>query len=107
MVSFNPSALLRAARGRAALSQRAIAAQAGTARSVVARIERGNTDPSTGTLTRILHAAGLELRCELVVKPVADSHMLADVGRILSLTPEERLIEVRNLARFERGAKRV
>jgi hypothetical protein len=32
--------------------------------------------------------------------------MLDDVARILSLTPEERLIEVRNVSRFEAAARR-
>jgi hypothetical protein len=32
--------------------------------------------------------------------------MLADVARILRLTPEERLIEVRNASRFIRAARR-
>jgi hypothetical protein len=32
--------------------------------------------------------------------------MLDDVARILSLTPEERLLEVRNVNRFEAAARR-
>lgn len=89
------------------MSQRAIAERAATAQSVVARIETGVTDPSSETLTRLLAAAGFDLRCELTPVPVVDSHMLDDVDRILSLTPEERLIEVGNLARFEAAARRV
>lgn len=84
-----------------------MAARAGTAQSVVARIETGLTDPSSDTLARLLTAAGYELRCELSPVPVVESHMLDDVKRILSLTPEDRLIEVRNLARFEAAARRV
>jgi hypothetical protein len=33
--------------------------------------------------------------------------MLDDVERILRLTPEERLLEVKNFARFEHAAHRV
>jgi hypothetical protein len=33
--------------------------------------------------------------------------MLEDVARILALTPEERLREVRNVSRFESAARRV
>jgi hypothetical protein len=33
--------------------------------------------------------------------------MLEDVARILALTPEERLREVRNVSRFEAAARRV
>jgi predicted transcriptional regulator len=99
-LNYSASHLLLAARRRAGLSQRALAHRAGTSQSVVARIEAGTTDPSSGTLQRLLAAAGFELRAELVVAGVADSHMLSDVGRILSLTPEQRLDEVRSVARF-------
>jgi transcriptional regulator with XRE-family HTH domain len=72
---------------------------------VVARVEQGQTDPSTATLARLLAAAGFELREELIPLPVADSHMLEDVARILALTPEQRLLEVRNVSRFEATAR--
>jgi transcriptional regulator with XRE-family HTH domain len=94
------------ARERAGLTQRALARRAGTAQSVVARIEQGRTDPSSATLARLLAAAGFELRAELSPLPVADTHMLGDVARILALTPEERLLEVRNVSRFEAAARR-
>jgi hypothetical protein len=64
---------------------------------VVARIERGLSDPSWETLTRLIAAAGFSLHSELALHPTADSHMLQDVARILNLTPEERLAEVRNV----------
>ena len=54
----------------------------------------------------MLAAAGYELRAELSPLPVADTHMLDDVARILALTPEERLLEVRNVSRFEAAAQR-
>jgi hypothetical protein len=73
---------------------------------VVARIEHGRSDPSTATLLRLLAAAGFELRTELTPVPVRHTHMLDDVARILSLTPEERLLEVRNVSRFEAAARR-
>ena len=99
-------ALLREARLRAGLTQRALAQRAETSQSVVARIEQGRSDPSTATLARLLAAAGFELRAELTPIAVADTHMLDDVGRILALTPEERLLEVRNVSRFEAAARR-
>ena len=104
---FSPALLLREARRRAGLSQRALAARAGTVQSVIARIEAGLTDPSSTTLNRLLAAAGFELRADLDVAAVPDSHMLADVERILSLSPEERLEEVARVARFEWSARRV
>lgn len=98
--------LLRQARTAAGVTQRELASRAGTSQSVVARVESGQTSPSTATLARLLHAAGHELRAELSPLPVVDSHMLDDVARILRLTPEQRLIEVRNLSRFLRAARR-
>jgi transcriptional regulator with XRE-family HTH domain len=99
--------LLKAARERSGLSQRALALRAGTSQSVVARIEGGRTDPGGRTLARLLAATGFEARCELGPVPVVDTHMLADVERILRLTPAERLLEVMNLSRFETAARRV
>jgi hypothetical protein len=71
---------------------------------VVARIERGQTVPGAATLERLLDAAGFELRVELRERRSAPTHMLADVARILSLTPEDRLREVANASRFISGA---
>ncbi len=98
--------LLLEARTRAGLSQRELAERARTSQSVVARIERGQTSPSWVTLAQLLIAAGFELVAELEIGPAPGSHMLADVERILSLTPEERLNEVRNMSRFLAAAQR-
>src|SRR5262245_19032508 len=106
MADLDPPRLVRQARERAGLSQRELAHRARTSQSVIARIERGATDPSAGTLRRILAAAGVELSATLVELPVRSSHMLADVARILRLTPEQRLIEVRNLSRLQAAAHR-
>jgi len=100
------SAILREARLRAGLTQRELARRARTSQSVIARIEQGRSDPSTATLARLLAAAGFELRTQLIPIAVTGSHMLDDVERILSLTPEERLLEVRNVNRFEAAARR-
>ena len=99
--------LLRDARRRAGLTQRELARRARTAQSVVARIERGRTSPTWETLTRLLAAAGFDLEAGLAVRPVRGSHMLADVPRILRLTPEQRLEEVANAARLTAGARSV
>lgn len=105
---FEPetAALLRDARTRAGLTQRELARRARTGQSVVARIERGTTSPSWETLSRLLEAAGYALDVEL--RPLAPelSHMLEDVPRILRLTPEQRLIELRNTSRFLAAARR-
>src|SRR5258705_12071653 len=105
-IGWDPGALLRTARDRAGLTQRELARRSGTSQSVVARIENGQTDPSTGTLARLLGGAGFELRTALALIPVADSHMLDDVSRILAMPPEERLREVGNVSRFAAAARR-
>jgi uncharacterized protein len=104
---LDAATLLRDARLRAGLTQRDLARRAGTSQSVVARIERGQTSPGYSTLHRLLAAAGFEVRAELALMPVVDTHMLEDVARILALSPEERLREIRNLSRFEASARRV
>jgi len=101
------AALLREARMRAGLSQRDLAKKAGTAQSVIARIERGQTSPTLETLERLLAAAGVELHASLAVKERdVRSHMLDDVSRILRLTPEQRLEELKNFSRFLYEARR-
>ncbi len=99
-------AILREARLRAGLTQRELARRAGTSQSVIARIERERSDPSSATLARLLAAAGFELRTQLTPIAVAQSHALDDVARILSLSPEQRLLEVRNVARFAAAVRR-
>jgi predicted transcriptional regulator len=89
------------------LSQRALASRAQTAQSVVARIEAGTTSPSWSTLERLLGALGFEIQADLAVRPQMDTHMLDDVTRILGLTPEQRLVELRNFDRFLKAARRV
>lgn len=104
---LHPGDLVRSGRHRVGLSQRAMAARAGTSQSVVARIETGVTDPTFATARRLLAAAGLEAVCRLEPEAILDTHMLDDVDRILALTPEARLTEVANVSRFLAGARRV
>ncbi len=103
-----PSAatLLREARTRAGLSQRGLARRAGTAQSVIARIERGQSSPTWETLERLLAAAGAEIsaRTELAV---AAGSMLYEVPGILRMTPEQRLQGVENVSDFLHRARRV
>jgi len=98
--------LLIEARQRAGLSQRALARRARTAQSVIARIESGTASPSWQTLERLLRGAGFGLSASLVPKLSGRSHMLEDVPRILRLTPEERLTELRNAARLESAVRK-
>jgi transcriptional regulator with XRE-family HTH domain len=103
----DPATLVRDARTHAGLTQRALARRARTAQSVVARIEGGLTSPSWDTLARLLAAAGFDLRAQLDARPGPRSHMLADVRRILRLSPEARLAEVGNVSRMIAAARRV
>lgn len=105
-MSNTAARLLIEARQRAGLTQRALARAAGTSQSVVARIENGAASPSWQTLERLLGRAGYAVSVTLLPNPRGRSHMLKDVPRILRLTPEERLIELRNAARFFEAAVR-
>jgi len=106
-ISEGAAALLRSARLRAGLSQRALARRARTTQSAVARIEAGATSPGWDTLVRLLRAAGFDLRSEIVPRPTARSHMMQDVDRILRLAPEDRLREVAAVSRFVAFTRRV
>ncbi len=88
------------------MSQRQLAARARTAQSVVARIELGETRPTTETLERLVNAAGFELAVSLRPRAVLDRQVLDDVPRILRLRPEDRLREVANLDRLFASARR-
>lgn len=100
------AALVRDARARAGLTQRALAQRARTTQSVVARIESGDATPRWETLLHLLRAAGFDLRAELVPRPTARSHMMQDVERILRLSPEDRLREVGAVSRFVASTRR-
>jgi len=104
--ALNPGRLVQEARRCAKLSQRELARRAGTSQSVVARIEQGQTSPGAETLARLLRSAGFDLRVDLLPRRQSGNHMLADVARILRLTPEQRLLEVRNASRFFAAARR-
>ena len=101
-----PENILLDARKRAGLSQRGLARRAGTARSVVARIELCQASPTTETLDRLVDAAGFELELTLRPKTVLDPQILDDVPRILRLTPENRPREVANIGRPFAQARR-
>ncbi|MEK7241100.1 MAG: helix-turn-helix transcriptional regulator [Gemmatimonadota bacterium] len=80
------ASVVREARKRAGLSQRALAERARTAQSVIGRIEAGLSSPSIETLARVLDAAGFELKVELSPKARPDPVIEAykhDVDRTL------------------------
>jgi transcriptional regulator with XRE-family HTH domain len=102
----DPGELTRALREQAGLTQRGLARIARTAQSVVARIELGTTSPTVDTLRRLARAAGFDIVISFEMRPVLDRAAMADVPRILSLSPEDRLREVANLSAFVAGARR-
>ena len=107
MKLFDASVMLKLARQAANLSQRELARKARTAQSVVARIELGTTNPTSATLSRLMHAAGCEIVTEVRRTRVVDPSELDDIPRILRLTPEERLLEVAQVSRFMANVRRV
>ena len=106
MLSPSASQLLLSARTGAGLTQRELARRARTSQSVIARIESGTASPSWRTLQRLIGLTGFELQATLSPKLRGRSHMLDDVERILRLTPEQRLLELRNAARLFAAATR-
>lgn len=61
----SPQDLVRAARRAAGLTQRAVAARAGTSAAAVNRYERGRAVPDLATLERVLAACGFALRLSM------------------------------------------
>lgn len=108
-------AAVREARARAVLTQRELARRARTAQSVVARVERGQTNPSLNTLMRLLAATGFGLQLELVpgaaaTDPVIEAYK-RDIDRSLlrrnlEKTVDERVRSLQALARLADEAHR-
>jgi transcriptional regulator with XRE-family HTH domain len=107
MMGSAPSRLLLAARRGAGLTQRDLARRADTSQSVIARIESGAVSPSWKTLEHLVSRTGFDLQASLGHRSRGPSHMLDDVARILRLTPEQRLLELRNAARLFAAARRI
>lgn len=89
--------VVRELRKSAGLSQRALAAKAGTSQPAVARYESGTATPSWETLQRLAAACGRRLR--LSAEPIVDPHDVELAARLLGLTPLQRL---RALSRYSR-----
>ncbi len=99
--------LLRAARARAALTQRALADRTGTPQPTIAAIESGAEDPRFATLYRLLRACGQDLD---IVRHGGEGEDVTLIREDLRLTPAERLAQAQQGARmleFLRSARRV
>jgi transcriptional regulator with XRE-family HTH domain len=84
---MNVAGDLMAARRRAGLTQREVAARAGMAQSEVARIETGVVLPRVDTLDRLLAACGQELQTRPRLGLGVDRSAIRE---LLALTPAQR-----------------
>jgi transcriptional regulator with XRE-family HTH domain len=104
--AMSAARLLRTARRRAGLSQRALAEAAGVPQSTVARIELGALSPRANTLERLLRGAGQALSTEPALGIGVDRTQMRER---LRLTPGERLrlaaADSAGLARLRRAAR--
>jgi transcriptional regulator with XRE-family HTH domain len=98
--------MVRFARSRARLTQRALAAKSGVPQETIARIERGRADPRLKTLDRLLEACGYGLEVEPRLGIGIDRTQIAE---LLRLTPGQRLALAiasdHNIVEFKRTFK--
>jgi transcriptional regulator with XRE-family HTH domain len=95
-------AIVQEARRRAGLTQRELAARAGTSQSAIARIERGRQIPSLETLQRILRACDLDLELRIVPHDTHDDDL---IDATLALSPEQRIHAVEEMTRVAAAAR--
>ena len=99
--------LLRSARKRAGLTQRALAASTGMPQASISRIESGTISPRTDTLQRLLGVCGMTLESRLI--PGSDVDRSA-IRRRLSMAPSQRsrlgVQEARAILALRRGSLR-
>lgn len=95
---------LLAARLRAGLTQRELAARAGTTQAAVNRWERGRHEPSLAALANAVRACGYDLRLSLA-EP--DPHDEALARLVVQTTPTERLDASRAWSRLRDAAHRI
>jgi len=88
----------------AGLSQRALAAKAGTSQPAIARYERGAATPSWETLQRLASACGRWVTIGTGVLP--DPHDMELAETLLRMTAAERLRALRRYARLRGAAER-
>lgn len=80
MGKFDPAptyaaGLIRSARDIAGLTQAQFAARAGVTQQAVSAYETGRMDPTVDTLLRLIEAAGLEMRVQLVPRDYHDESL--------------------------------
>lgn len=95
---MNGRSIVREARRRAGITQEELAARVGTTQSSIARLEAGVTSPALARVDALVRACGFSLTIEL--DGSIDPQEWARARRNLSLTPDERLTNAVNAARF-------
>jgi transcriptional regulator with XRE-family HTH domain len=108
------STSLRDARTRSGLTQRELAARAKTTQALVARVERGGSNPTLDTICRLFAAAGFEVT--FAVRPLGGLDPLIeaykrDIDRTLlrenlRKSPADRVDTLEAMARFHDEAAR-
>jgi transcriptional regulator with XRE-family HTH domain len=95
--------LIRLARSKADLTQAQLGKAAGVDQQAISAYETGRREPTMPTLTRILEAAGFEMRIQLAV---IDDHDYSILEYLESL-PAEARVEVEKAARERAEAARL
>ena len=96
---IKPGTLVRQARRKAGLSQRALARRARVPQPTIAAIETGRQDPRYGTLSRLLRASGYEVDIVPRLGTGVDRTLIRSV---LRMPVEERLRSLTQEAKFVR-----
>lgn len=107
LITMEAARLLRAARARAGLTQRALAARTAVPQPTIAAIESGAQDPRYRTLDRLLSACGQDLDLVRHGGAGEDRTLFRET---LRLSPSERLAQAEQGARMLellRSARRV
>jgi transcriptional regulator with XRE-family HTH domain len=97
-------ALLREARSRSGLTQRALADRSGVAQSEIARIESGKQEPGFERLRHLVRSAGFDLRVDLVPRRDHDAELIREM---LRASPGERLDSLEEQSEFFGSAREV
>jgi transcriptional regulator with XRE-family HTH domain len=101
--------LIRRARADAAMTQAELASRAGLSQSAIARLERGDSNPTIATLANVIAATGHRLA--LAAQPHRPSFDERQLRERIAMTPAQRLANFtassRNLRAMTERARRV
>ena len=92
---MNAARIVRYARRRAGLTQRALAAKAGVPQPAIARIERGAVSPRLDTVLPLLEVAGFTLEVAPVIGQGVDRTL---IRAALERSPEDRILRAAEAA---------